>query len=252
MRGVLEDARLELRLRLLGPPLVLAFAYLLTSTGGGRMLARFCSGMWLHELGHAVTAWWCGFFAVPGPWRTVTGEQRSVVVGLLVTAGIVALGVWAHRERREPLVVVASLLLVLQGFLTLAVRPHTARMLITFGGDAGAMLFGALLMTTFYVRPGSRLHETWLRWGLLGLGALAFLDTFRPWWRSRRDLDEIPFGEIEGVGHSDPTRLVDDHGWGIRALVSRYVALGVVCLLGLAVAHVAGLLAARRRLREVE
>ena len=76
MRGVEEEARLELRLRMWAPPVVLGVAYLLTSTGAGRTIARLCSGMWLHEVGHAVTAWWCGFFAFPGPWRTSIGETR--------------------------------------------------------------------------------------------------------------------------------------------------------------------------------
>lgn len=252
MRGELEDARLELKLRLIGPPLVLGVAYLLTSTGAGRSMARLFSGMWLHEAGHAIAAWFCGFFAVPGPWRTAIGEGRSAVVSLILCAGIVALGVWAHRHRREPLVVVAALLLAAQGIFTLAVRRHAARGVITFSGDAGAMVLGTLLMATFYARPGTRLQTTWLRWGFIVLGALAFLDVFRPWWRARRDRDEIPFGEIEGVGHSDPTVLVDQHGWGMGAMVTRFVSVGVVCLLALGAAHVAAVLAARRRVRELE
>lgn len=39
----------------------------------------------------------------------------------------------------------------------------------------------------------------------------------------------IPFGEIEGVGLSDPSTLQETFGWSTRELVDRHVMVGVLC-----------------------
>jgi hypothetical protein len=54
---------------------------------------------------------------------------------------------------------------------------------------------------------------------------------FGTWWAARHDWDAIPFGEVEGVGLSDPSKLTDEYGWSVDLLVQRYVMLGVVCAL---------------------
>ena len=45
----------------------------------GHCLQRTFLSMMVHELGHAVTAWWCGFGALPGLWKTLIPETRGVV-----------------------------------------------------------------------------------------------------------------------------------------------------------------------------
>jgi hypothetical protein len=125
------------------------------------------------------------------------------------------------------------------------VKTHAAQGIILFGGDAGALVLGTAMMTSFFAARGSYLQVSWLRWGFLVLGAFGFADVFNVWWRARHDPETIPFGEIEGVGHSDPSRLVDDHGWSVPALISRYVTLGVVCLVVMAVVYVLNLGARR-------
>jgi hypothetical protein len=196
--------------------------------------------MWLHELGHAVTAWLAGFAAFPGPWRTSIGDARSPAVVVLVAAVLIGGGLWAWRTERRVVAGAAAALLVAQLALTFGVRTHAAQGLVLFGGDGGAMILATALFATFFAPPGSHLQVSWLRWGFLGLGAFGFADVFALWWRARRDREVIPFGDIEGVGHSDPTRLVDDHGWSIAALVSRYVTLGLVCLVIMAAAYFLG------------
>jgi len=89
-----------------------------------------------------------------------------------------------------------------------------------------------------------------LRWGLLVIGAAAFVDTFATWWTARRDDDVIPFGEIEGVGLSDPSQLTDVYGWTVRALIARYVALGLLCLMTLTLTWLWGIWRARRELAD--
>jgi hypothetical protein len=99
----------------------------------------------------------------------------------------------------------------------------------TFGGDAGAMILGSALTLTMFAPAASRLRTNQLRWGFLVIGAAAYVDTFATWWRARTNEDVIPFGDIEGVGLSDPSNLQDTFGWTTRALVDRYVMVGAIC-----------------------
>ncbi len=80
-----------------------------------------------------------------------------------------------------------------------------------------------------------------MRWGLLVYGALAFLHVFRTW---SGPMEDLPFGEIEGVNLSDPSLLTDMYGWSVLQLVDRYVRLGTVCLVVLLALYVWGLVSA--------
>lgn len=230
---VAAERRLEARLRLYAPPLALLGALLLMSTGMRGVLRTFVT-MWIHELGHAATAWLCGFAAFPGPWRTLTSDGRVPLLAIAAAAGLAALAVRAWRAERRALAGALGAILLVQAALTLGTSPHRAQMWIVFGGDAGMFVIGALGMATFFAPPGSHLHTSWLRWGFLVMGALAFADAFTTWWAARGDFGAIPFGELEGIGASDPSRLTDDHGWGIRPMIRRFLAVAFVSLAALA------------------
>jgi hypothetical protein len=66
------------------------------------------------------------------------------------------------------------------------------------------------------------------------------VDVFEQWWSARHDPDRIPFGMNEGAGLSDPSRLSEHFGWSADQIVGRYVALGCLCLVVLAIAWVRG------------
>jgi hypothetical protein len=235
--GALAAARAELQLARFAVPSALLTSLVLAQTDMGRFLLRTFFGMWLHELGHAVAAWLCGYPAFPGPWFTSVGEDRSFIFALAITAGL-AYAVWRARMEGERVWMgVAIAVLVLQLALTVVLSPARAHVLITFCGDAGSMVFGAALMAAFFVPPGHKLHRDWLRWGFLVIGAASFADTFPGWWAARHDPGVIVFGEIEGRADTDPTVLVDS-GWTVVQMVSRYVAIGVLSLLALAGAQV--------------
>lgn len=240
-----EERVLDRRLLQIAPPVVLILGLVIARAGVLGSIVRIVDTMWLHELGHAVTAWLSGFAAFPGPWRTSIGETRSPALTIFLVVALGAGAYFAHRAGRRKLAVAAGVVLLLTLVLTLGVKRQAAQGLILFGGDAGALVLGTALFVTFFAARGSYLQVSWLRWGFLFLGGFAFADVFTVWWRARHDLDAIPFGEIEGVGHSDPTRLVDEHGWSVPQLVTRYVALGVVCLVVMAVFYVINLVARR-------
>ncbi len=227
-----SDPALETRFRQLALPVALLLAWLVTFAGP-RFVGRIFLSMWVHELGHAVTAWLCGFGAFPGPWRTPVSDERMplLTLGLLLALGYAGFRAWAAEARW--LCAGLGLLAVLALALTLGMGVHRARALITFGGDAGCLVLGTILMATFYVPPGSALHRGWLRWGFLVIGAFAFMDAFKTWWDAGHGRDGVEYGHLEGVGDSDPTRLVFEYGWGEARLIARYLRLAWICLTAL-------------------
>lgn len=239
-----SEARLEGRLRTWAVPVALLVALLLVSTGPGHFVVRVFLSMWVHEIGHAATAWLCGFPAFPGPWLTPMAQSRSALFGFVVFAALAfaLYRAWAAERRR--LSAVLGALLLLQLLCTLALPVSRAKALVVFMGDGGCLVLGTLLMLGVYAPEDSALKRGWLRWGFLAIGAAAFADAFAQWWGARTDFDRIPFGMNEGVGLSDPSVLSETYRWSTDQIVGRYVMLGCVCLLVTAAAYVAA------RLRE--
>lgn len=247
---VIADARFELRVRQIAPPLTLLLLYGALSLPTLAGALRIFLSMWLHELGHTVSAWLCGFAALPGPWRTRIPEERSwwvlglVLLGLAWTAWRVWISELEERSRQIALAVIAAgagLVVWLWCW-----PEDRASQLILFAGDGGGMVLGVALMACFYVKPEHRFHHTGLRWGFLVIGAAAYLDPARVWLRAS-DHDTIAFGHIEGVGDSDPSRLVDGHDWSVDALVGRYQTLLWACAVAIVLLYVRGVLAARQQ-----
>jgi len=235
------DARTELKYRVLALPLALLLTRLVAGTSL-RMAAGMLA-MVLHESGHAITAWLTGRWAVPLLWVTPHGQERSWGIVLLVTAAILFGGFLAWQMERPGWLLAAAALLLLQ----LVALSLPAGALIVFFGDGGALVLATLLMATFYAPRESRLYKSWaLRWGLLGIGALSFMHVFLMW---TGPLEDLPFGEIEGVNLSDPSLLTEMYGWTVLQMVDRYVRLGTVCLTALLALYVWGLVSAYLELR---
>jgi hypothetical protein len=247
--GEAEEARLELKLRAIAIPAALAISWLMNSSAALHSLIRTFVSMWIHEIGHATSAWLCGFGAFPGPWRTPSSENRMPLVSIALAGGLCFLVYRGWTLRRWWWVAGGVTLLVAQAIGTLVLHPHHARMIFSFGGDAGCLVWGSVLMMFVYVDRESSIHRGWLRWGFLVIGALSFIDVFDTWWGARTDVDRIPFGEIEGVGLSDPSVLVENYGWHEGLLISRYLTLAAVCGAAVLVAYVLGLWQAARAVR---
>jgi hypothetical protein len=191
--------------------------------------------MVLHESGHAITAWLTGRWAIPLLWVTPHGEERSWSIVLAVSAAILFGAFVAWKMERWRWVVAAAAALLLQ----MIVLSYPADALIVFWGDGGALVLATVLMAMFYVPRDSAIAKSWgLRWGLLLVGALSFMHVFLLW---TGPVDDLPFGEIEGVNLSDPSLLVEMHGWSVTQLVERYVHLGEACLVVLLAFYVWGL-----------
>ena len=233
---VRDDAVKELKYRILALPLALLLARLVAGTPL-RMAAAMLA-MVLHESGHAITSLLTGRWAVPMPWVTYHGEERSFMVVLAVTAAIGFGGFKAWEARRWTWVVAAGAVLFVQ-LLCLTVWRYYAECFIIFFGDGGALVLATILMAMFYIDHESALYKNWgMRWAFLAIGALAFMDVYRMW---TGPFEDIPLGELEGVNLSDPSLLMEMYGWSILLVVDRYVRLARICLFALAVVYVWGL-----------
>ena len=237
-----DDARRELHYRLFALPAALIGAHILVSIAPGavRMLS-----MWVHECGHAVTAWLCGFPSFPGPWFTPVDSERSPSMTVMFVGLIGFGGFRAWKRRRWVLVASCAAVLIVQFIFTGRLYSDQAQQLIIFGGDAGCFVLGSILIATFYAGRESAIYQNSLRWGFLVIGALAFMDAFAVW---SHGVENIPFGENEN-GMSDASVLTDLYGWGVKQLLDRYYHLAIFCLIALAVVYAIGLAEAQRELR---
>lgn len=244
---VVEDPALEFKLCVAAIPtmLLLGLAFHLMTPG----LQRVVFGMPIHELGHAVTAWFCGHAALPTLWKTLVAEERGWLAPLALAGAIGYMMVRAHVAGKTYLVVLGAALLVVQGLGTFYIKETTALALFSFGGDAMGMVIATALMASFFFGKRTQLYKGWLRWGFLVIGAAAFSDMFATWWKALSDTGAIPYGEIEGVGLSDSARLVEDWGWNIRDMVRRFVTVGLACLAALALVYAWGVREAWRKAR---
>jgi hypothetical protein len=201
----------------------------------------------VHELGHAVAAWFCGYAAIPTPlWVTYTPESRGFVAPVLLFGALAYMAWRAWRVEVWPLVGAAGALFLLQLYCTFGIREKTAQMLITFGGDAMGMVLGTALMASFFFGKKTNLYKGSLRWGFVCIGAAAYVDMFGTWVRARYDTARIPFGEQERAGPSDASKLTDVYGWTDVELVRRHLLVGAVCLLALAAVYAWGVWQARK------
>lgn len=243
-----EDPELEWRLCAAAIPaaLLIALAFHLVTPG----LQRIFFGMPIHELGHAISAWFCGYAALPTLWRTFVAEERGWLAPVALAGALGYMMVRAYLAEKHYLVALGAALLAVQAIGTFYIRETSAHVVFAFGGDGIGMVLATGLMATFFFGKRTQLYRGWLRWGFLVIGAAAFTDMFATWWKAQGDTGAIPFGEIEGVGLSDSAKLVEEWGWTTRQLVRRYVMVGVSCLLALALIYAWGVRQAWRKARE--
>ena len=239
----------EWKQRAIAVPVVLLLAVLFNHSDTGHFLQRTFLTMMVHEFGHAVTSWWSGVRAIPTLWKTMIPDHRDVIIQIVVGAFNGFLLWRGIRERRLLVTLVGGALAAAQLYATFVLSYDDARMWITFGGDGGAMVLGTILMCCFFVDRDTSMARGGVRWGLLVIGAAAFVDTFATWVAATHSTDVIPFGEIEGVGLSDPSKLTEDYGWSTHTLVHRYVLLGTVCIVSFTVIWLAAVWHARREAR---
>jgi hypothetical protein len=237
---VIDDAQTEFWFSAAAIPAMLLIAVAFQSMEWGRFVQRLVFTMPVHELGHAVTAWLCGFGAIPTVWVTITMEERGFVAPAAVFAAVAWILYRGWQLESRALLAAGGVVLLLQAILTLGIKEHTARSLITFGGDGVGMVLAILLMGSFFFGKGTQLYKGSLRWGFVAIGAGAFVDINATWWLARRDPSEIPFTTRDNGMESDALRLVNEFGWTEAALVNRHILACLACMAVLALVYAWG------------
>ena len=115
-RKQVAELEQELTYRMLAIPAALLSARILVGIAPAfvRILAMF-----VHESGHALTAWLCGYWATPGLWFTPVSDERSPWVTLFFI-GVFGFGLywsWTTKRRAVSTLFIAALLFELVGTL---------------------------------------------------------------------------------------------------------------------------------------
>jgi hypothetical protein len=234
-----KEQRTEFLCRVLGIPIALIVARLGVATVP--VMVRILT-MLVHETGHAVAAWICGYSAFPGLWFTPVSETQEPSVTVIMIAVLAGLSYWAWRTNRWYVIAFSVAVLFLH-FICWHARYDRAHEIFIFFGDGGALVLGTLLMTTMYVPRDSPVYQNELRWGFLAIGAAAFVDVFHTWSGGE---ENIAFGVQEGT-KTDPSQLVETYGWTIPGMMQSYMRLAELCLVALAIVYVSGIIQARRK-----
>lgn len=237
-----QSAKSEFRLRIFALPGALLAGWL-----ANHAMPTLCAmlAMWLHETGHAIAAWFCGYAAFPSAWITLIPDQRGRWISIILGAGVAAGGYFAFRLERWFWVAVSAGVLVFFALGNLQTDSH-ARLLFTFWGDGGAYVLASMLMLTFYARPESPIARNHVRWGLLILGAMAFWSVYTRWSGGFENIAQFLEDTDERGIPSDMRVLTQVYGWSTYVLIHSYWKVGYACLITLAGGYAAGLIQAQR------
>jgi len=208
------------------------------------ILTYFLS-MWLHESGHAITAWFCGYAAFPTAWITLIPEERGRWISVVLGAAVAAGGYYAYRLERWFWVIVSAAVLTLFVLGNLQPEAH-AKLLFTFWGEGGAYVLATVLMLTFYSRLNAPITRSQVRWGLMLLGAMAFWSVYTRWAGGFENLAQY-LEDTDGRGLPSDMRVLNlVYGWSTYVLIHSYWRVGHACLVVLGGAYAAGLVQVQR------
>ncbi len=220
---------------LLVPPLLLGGMWVATKT----FFAPLMQGAFIcvHEVGHAVPAWFAGWRATPLPfgWTPVEQEHSNFVYfGLLCL--IVLFFAAGVRERQAWPIILAPLLAALQFYMTWKMPEHRKEFWMVAGGVGGEFVLGTLLMLAFWVRLPDKFRWGIYRYLFFLIGAASFLSIWLRWQDIHVGKEEIPFGSMingEDDQGGDMNRLMADYGWKKFDIRRRYFLLGQWCWVAL-------------------
>ncbi len=237
-----RKANMEFKRRLFALPGALLLGWLMNKAMP--MLTYFLA-MWLHESGHAITAWFCGYAAFPTAWITLIPDERGRWISIVLGASAVVGGYFAFRLERWFWVGVSGIVVVLFVLGNLQTESH-AHLLFTFWGEGGAYVLSTILMLTFYARPDAPITRSQVRWGLLFLGAMAFWSVYSRWSGGFENIAQF-LEDTDDRGIPSDMRVLNlIYGWTTYTLINNYRLLGHACLAVLAVAYAAGLVQVQR------
>ncbi len=189
--------------------------------------------IWIHEIGHAVVAWFSGRRATPLPfgWTNVSLDRSPIVyICFLGLWGLLFYSGWKERKRwTMGIAVVATLV---QFGMTWYLSQDAFEMWFAFGGVGGEFYVSTLLVVGFYLPLPDRWHWGFWRYPALLMGASTFFNALSFWHQVKRGTAAIPWGTMlngSGDAGGDMNQL-HDFGWSDGQIVNTYIAIGQLCL----------------------
>jgi hypothetical protein len=189
--------------------------------------------IWIHEFGHATVSWMAGYQATPLPFGwTNRSLDRSPIVYICVLLLLLILFWSGWREKKRWAMVLASILAVIQLYMTWIMSTDTYEMLVSFGGVGGEFYLSTLLIVCFYFPLPEKFNWDFWRYLFLLMAAHAFTESFGMWHNIKTGAAEIPWGSMlggQGDAGGDMNRL-RDFNWSDSQIVNTYSQLGNICL----------------------
>ncbi len=196
--------------------------------------------IWIHEFGHAVVAWFSGRQATPLPfgWTNVNLDRSWIVYGCFLTLwGLLFHTGWKEQKRGS--MIVASIAVGIQFWMTWFLSQDNFEMWLAFGGVGGEFYLSALLVVGFYLPLPDRWRWDFWRYPALFMGASTFLNSFTFWHQVKRGKAAIPWGTMfngSGDAGGDMNQL-RDFGWSDGQIIGSYLAIGQLCFLGMLIVY---------------
>jgi hypothetical protein len=192
------------------------------------------TGMWSHELGHAIVAWLSGFVAIPLPFVTVrASEDRTLLGAGLLMLSIAAGGYFALRKSAWSLLTFLGVLAALQVLLTTTLNPAQATKWVIFAGLGGELVLPTIGMAAFYQRLPGR-WDFW-RYPVLAASGVTLVRGLFLWTRVASGARAMPHGSMVGSdSEGDVERLVRFYHFSEPGLARMYLTLAWGCLAVLA------------------
>jgi hypothetical protein len=201
---------------------------------GLEILVHATTGMWAHELGHALVAWLSGFVAIPLPFITLqASEDRTLFGACLLMLALAGAAIFAFRQGAWPLLALLAFFAGLQVLLTWSLNPAQATKWVIAAGLGGELVIPTAWMIAFYQRLPGR-WDFW-RYPVLAASAVTLVRGLFLWTRVVSGTRPMPHGSMVGSdSEGDVERLVRFYHFTEPDLAHGYLTLAWGCLAVLA------------------
>lgn len=188
--------------------------------------------MWVHEFGHATTAWFGGVAATPFLGWTTMGGERSWIVTICFTALLGILGYKSWEKKSYFLVGTFVIAFLTQMYFRFVLNEENLDFMFSYMGIGGEFWISSWLIIAYHYDFPEYVQWRLLKYVALFIGAMVFLNALMMWKNISHGYAEFPWGSLwGGEDHGDMNVLRDEFGWQTLQITSSYVKLGTVCLL---------------------